>query len=149
MSRKNVNNTMKKILLFLIISIIPIVGCQKQYVSVTDIRAKNQEDKNSCLVDAVVFQAAYNQNFRLKKFFWSKILIINWQKNPGEDTNGHALCVFVYNKNLSQNPFGDRLYVYDYASGTKEVRLYLKDKPEMLAKYLFPMREILKAYYLE
>ena len=91
-------------------------------------------DKNSCLIDAAVCQAVYNQHYRMQKFYWIKIMVIRYNDENGESSvpKCHAVC--VYKLVLNGN---EKLFVYDYAHGSIQVPIEFIDSPLSIVFYIY------------
>lgn len=92
---------------------------------------------NACEIDAVVKQAVYRDECRSANWYWSKILIVHW--NDNQTISNHALCAYVYK---------DRLLVYDYWNGAREVPIGLRNSATTVAQYLYGSR-VSSAFFLE
>lgn len=120
-----------------------MVSCEPEPVKV-----QVPGEKNSCLVDATIYQAAYNAQFGLKKYTYSKILLILWGDSKGA-VNAHAAVIYIINTHDFPNPIYDRLYYYDASWGSVRIPLVFKDKPIFIARFMFKDRVIKAAYFLE
>jgi len=102
----------------------------------------------TCLVDAFVYKSAYDVQYQLKPFTWSKILLIKW-KHEENGVNAHAATVFIINTTEDKQKKNDRLFIFDRDSGSREIPLKLKDDPYKIAIYCYGSDRVEYARFLE
>lgn len=101
-----------------------------------------------CLVDSVVYKAAYDAQYQLQPYVYSKIIIIKWKESI-KNIDGHAITVFIINTRKFPNPKYDKMFIYDRRSGSREVPIKYKDKPLSIANYLYGQEKVEWAKFLE
>lgn len=107
-----------------------------------------RESKSSCLIDALVYKSAYDAQYQLKSFTYSKILVIKYKKAKN-GIDGHATCVFIVNTKQFPNPKFDKLFSFDRNSGSQQIPIQYKEKPLSIALYLYGSERVELAWFLE
>lgn len=101
------------------------------------------EGRYACMVNAVGFNDAYNAYTALSKSNrWSRVVIMVWLNDGAR--NGHAFTVYEYGKKIWFYESG-----FFKGSAPLSADMSLKEKPEELAKMVFPRLDIATAYFGE
>jgi hypothetical protein len=107
-------------------------GCEPKPQSIDSIVFNNHE-LSGCVIDAALYRAIYKQNNSLKKYYWSKILMIKFKGS----NDGHATCVYMINIKDNENPLDNIVFSYDFHKGSRMVPLILRNNPLGIARYLY------------
>ena len=127
---------------FLVCATVCLFGCGKSLEKTTTDKAieiiYDVHTKKSCMVDAAIFKAVYKADHALKEYYWSRMLIIIWNR-PNSGIGGHVSCVFVVQ---------DKLFSYDYSNGSQLVPNEFRFYPKLIAKYLYGNAVVKDAFFL-
>ncbi len=124
---------MKSPLLHLLIAI-GLVACASLQIS-------HVQGRRDCLVKAIGFKDAYENDSRFEGYRWSRVLGIFWDD---ERRMGHAVCVYQFEGKLMVQGAGERR-----GGWTLTHDLRLKDSPVQLARLYAPGTPISSAYFFE
>ena len=119
---------------FVFILLILLVSCVQMQMA----QVKGRRD---CLVKAVGYKDAYENDHQFDPYRWSRVLGIFWDD---ERRMGHAVAVYLFEGKIMVQGAGERR-----GGWTLTHDLRLKDDPLALAKLYAPGTPVREAYYFE